>query len=106
LSCKSLLIVVITLGLSIATTASADTMRCGRRLIRPGDSKARVLARCGEPISRDYIGTDTHINYSSGNVSERTVEEWTYNFGPSKFMRILRFRSGRLIWIRDGDRGF
>lgn len=36
--------------------AQADSLRCGSRLVSTGDSSADVLARCGEPRSRDSLG--------------------------------------------------
>lgn len=43
-------------------------------------------------------------------VNERTVlinfEEWTYNFGSSRFIRTLLFKNGRLISIKEGGYGF
>lgn len=35
-----------------------------------------------------------------------TVEEWTYNFGPDKFIRIFTFRNGKLVDIRTGGHGY
>jgi hypothetical protein len=34
-----------------------------------------------------------------------TFEEWVYNFGPSKFIRILRFRNGLLSEVKTGGYG-
>jgi hypothetical protein len=35
-----------------------------------------------------------------------TIEEWIYNFGPTQFMRILRFENNKLIEIETGDYGY
>ena len=29
------------------------------------------------------------------------IEEWVYNFGPQRFMQLLRFEDGRLKQIQD-----
>jgi hypothetical protein len=35
-----------------------------------------------------------------------SVDEWTFNLGPTQFMRILTFRNGELVDISTGERGF
>jgi hypothetical protein len=34
------------------------------------------------------------------------VETWTYNLGPQKLMRQLRFEDGVLVWIRTLEHGY
>jgi len=34
------------------------------------------------------------------------VEEWVYNLGPTRFLRILRFENGILRSIRTGGYGY
>jgi len=67
-----------------------------------------VLQRCGEPFFKDtrleerLIGQDKN----SKRLVVIRIDEWTYNFGPTRFMRILRFENGKLVTIETGDRGF
>lgn len=89
-----------------AGSVTVSAMRCGNRIVGEGDTKAEVLVKCGQPLLREYIGEDVEIEYGYGTYSKRIVEEWTYNFGPSKFMQILHFRGNKLIEIRNGDKGF
>ncbi len=35
-----------------------------------------------------------------------TIEEWTYNLGPNRFLRILTFRNGVLANIKTGGYGY
>lgn len=100
------LIALFTLGLLAASPVAVSAMRCGNKIVGEGDTKAEVLAKCGQPLLREYIGEDVEIEYGYGTYSKRIVEEWTYNFGPSKFMPILHFRGNKLIEIRNGDKGF
>ena len=37
---------------------------------------------------------------------EVRIEEWTYNLGPTRFVRYLRFENGILDAIRNGDKGY
>lgn len=94
------------LGLLAFGPGTVWALRCGSQIVGEGDTKVEVLAKCGEPLLREYIGEDATFNYGYGTYSKRTVEEWTYNFGPNKFMQILRFRGSTLIDIKNGDKGF
>ena len=69
-------------------------VRCGTKIIQVGvDTKESVLAKCGEPTSR--------------NPGRRGGgEAWTYNRGPTKFMGILRFTGDDLTAIEKADYGF
>lgn len=81
--------------------------RCRKSIHSKGDTTAEVMLRCGPPA-------DTHRWYEEravGNLNyEKRVlvsfERWIYNFGPSRFLRILTFEDGRLVEIDTGDHGF
>jgi len=84
-----------------------QTRECSEQIVFIGDSKVDVLAKCGEPSLKD-----THveeIREKVGNTERKTfvtVEEWTYNLGPSRFVRILTFRNNKLADIRTGNYGY
>ena len=69
-------------------------IRCGTKLIQAGkDTKDSVLAKCGEPTTR--------------NPGRRGGGEvWTYNRGSGKFMGILRFTRPNLTAIDKADYAF
>ena len=77
-------------------------MRCGNKLVVEGDTQETTRAKCGEPSSVDvktimrrptYWRNGRLIPYGREQVEKR-VEFWTYNFGPNKFMRRVRFVDG------------
>jgi hypothetical protein len=85
-------------GLVLALCASqaraADTLRCGSQLISVGDRSSEVLQKCGEPVSRDFLG----YKRSADRREEFQVQEWTY--GPNGGMyQYLRFEGNRLKQI-------
>jgi hypothetical protein len=88
--------------------SSADTMKCGTRLVSDGDSKAKVLLRCGEPFMKEFVGEKTVRNKMYGGyvIKSNTVplERWTYIPGKRKFMRILTFEADTLVKIELGDK--
>ena len=80
---------------------------CGDRVISTGDAKADVLIRCGEPFYK--TSHQEELKERAEGIGSRTVtvtvEEWTYNFGPQRFMRIIIFRNGTVVDIRTGGYG-
>lgn len=97
-----LLIGLAALAGMLAAPAHADGMRCGGRLIRDGDARAEVRAFCGEPadvqtrtiLRRPVYNFRGRLVYSGDGLVEIPVETWTYNFGPNKLMRRVRFVDG------------
>ncbi len=82
--------------------AAADAMRCGARIVREGDTRTAVRDLCGEPSdvqSRSILRRPTYYiggrqYYFGEAMVEVPVEIWTYNFGPYKLMRRVRFVDG------------
>lgn len=96
------------------TTAHAQewSMRCGKDLVKEGDSRSHVLAKCGKPLSKERFQEaheDERVDPNSGKVrvyrrTER-LERWVYDLGPNQFVRELVFRKGALASITLGERG-
>lgn len=96
---------VLVAALSLATPALA--LRCGSDLVHKGDHVIEVLNKCGEPVWRERW-EDEIIERRFFDILERqtvVMEEWLYDFGPTRLLHILRFRNSRLESIATGDRG-
>jgi hypothetical protein len=80
---------------------------CGDRVISVGDTKTDILIKCGEPFFKSSHQEELKERFddSSSRKVIVTVEEWTYNFGPQRFMRIITFRNGTVVDIRTGGYG-
>ena len=100
--------------LSLAGTvgAHADAMRCGSRLISEEDSIEKVLDLCGEPTtrSRTWIVRQPRYElngneYSFPGREDVPVDLFTYDLGPNKLMRRLRFVAGKLDSIETLEHG-
>lgn len=95
----------IALALVLATAAfPASALRCGSRAISSGAHASEVLAACGEPSYRDDWLSYYPYLWNAGVPSGR--ESWYYNFGPSRLLYVLEFRSGRLQRERTEGYGF
>ena len=119
------------LYVSLNSLAFAEAnMRCGSKLISVGDSKAEVLIKCGEPMLKEAVGekenskridiplTSSSNTLESGDTGRggdtavvkrresvtKTIDQWTYNQGTGKFLKILIFEGGELVAINNGDR--
>lgn len=101
-------------ALLMAGAASADSFRCGTRLVTDGDSTDKVEALCGRPSSverreilqrpiRWYRGRPY---YSSFEPEPIPIEYWTYNLGPHKLMRRLKFEDGLLVDVETLSHGY
>lgn len=111
---RPLLLVASLTLMTWSSVTLADALRCGNRLVYEGDATALVESRCGKPaqINRSSmlkIPTFWH-NGRLYQLSDQEVlvpvETWIYNFGPSKFMRKLRFEDGVLMDIEVLDYGY
>ena len=81
---------------------------CSEQIVSLGDSAGDVTMKCGKPAWKE--AREEVLRETLDETKERkvfvTVEEWTYNFGPDKFVRIFTFRNGKLVDIRTGGYGY
>lgn len=97
-----------------AVPASADAMRCSGRLIGDGDTRAEVRDMCGSPadvqtrtiLRRPFFNLHGRLVHFGDGVIEVPVEIWTYNFGPYKLMRRVRFVDGLVEAIETLGYGY
>jgi len=102
--------------LAPAPAAAADNnMRCGTHLVGHGDGKDKVRTLCGEPTSVSQAGYVGGPGYQDGpheypyfwsGWATVPVEIWTYNLGPNKLLRKLRFVGDELDEIRTSGYGY
>jgi hypothetical protein len=100
--------------LAAAFGARADAMRCGNRLISEGDTRSQVRGLCGEPadvqtrsiLRRPHYTLNGRFVYFGDGLIEIPVEIWTYNFGPYKLMRRVRFVDGQVEEIETLGYGY
>ena len=81
---------------------ASSTLRCDSGLISVKYSSSVVASKCGEPMSREFVGYREVLD-AYGFRNEVAVEEWVY--GPRNGMyQFLRFEGNRLVKI-DSKRG-
>jgi hypothetical protein len=103
------------LVLGFLACSPAFAFRCGTKLVSEGDSRAEVLAKCGEPADRatqrsvyrrPMIWAHGRPYYIGEDAMEVPVESWTYNLGPNKLMRRVRFENGFVAEIETLGYGY
>jgi hypothetical protein len=87
--------------LLIASDMAADSYRCGRKLIKTGDSSGDVLRICGEPYHKDR---GTEEIYANGETVRARVERWYYRKNSRSVERVVLLQSGRIVAIQLGSR--
>ena len=73
----------VSVWLTVATSAFADSMQCNDNLVSTGDTQATVLKNCGEPTSRNG-------------------DQWIYQI-DNQFSKIVTFGGGVVLTITDGN---
>ncbi|HET8939804.1 MAG TPA: DUF2845 domain-containing protein [Polyangiales bacterium] len=105
--------------LSLAATAQADgSFRCKTRLVTTGAAAYEVKSLCGTPDDmqtrsevrtiRRAVSVPCATGLCSSFVEDSisvNVEEWTYDFGPQRFIQFLIFEQGKLVQIKSGGYG-
>ena len=88
---------VLSLLLCSLPVSASTTLRCGNGLVSTGSTTMEVINKCGQPVSRDQLGSIIKTgNY--GESYELQVEEWSY--APRNGMyQFLRFEGGRLVKV-------
>ena len=101
-------VALLVLGLLAAAPALADGLRCGTKLVLEGATRSEVAAKCGEPTDvvnarsvfrRPVVWGYGRPYFVGEDFIEVPVEIWTYNLGPNKLMRQLRFEGGFVVDI-------
>ncbi len=80
----------------VSDNAFADSFRCGRSIVKPGDSSNALMKKCGDPV-RKFSSKETI--YESGRQSSVGVSNWVYDRKGKKDM-IVSIRSGTVIKIQ------
>jgi len=91
----------VVLLVSLALETAADSYRCGRKLVRTGDSSADVLALCGKPGHRDRGQENILLQGARRKVS---VERWYYRKNSRSLQHIVMLHHGRVVAISVAGR--
>lgn len=77
----------------LSTPAPADSFRCGRSLVKVGDSTNTLIKKCGDPV-RKYSSKE-NIN-DNGRQAHTSVSNWVFPRRSGKDM-IVSVHSGSVV---------
>lgn len=100
----------------------AQAFRCDGKLVSEGMSQYQVRSVCGEPddihtitvfrsfsrqinVNTGAVGYGASPSYREEVVVPVVIEVWTYNLGPQRFIREVRFELGRVVDVGTADYG-
>ncbi|MEM1244319.1 MAG: DUF2845 domain-containing protein [Pseudomonadota bacterium] len=94
--------------LNSAQAQDFQSLRCGSFIIVPGDSAAKVIERCGQPLEKKQAHRDKIIvryTWHGKKVYPKPilVEIWKYRIPGRNVKQQLIFERGRLIDVRQDD---
>lgn len=90
------ILLLFTVFIFLSSIAVADSFRCGRRIVKSGDSHNTLVKKCGNP-ARKYSSKET-VN-EGGHSKSVPVSNWVYERHGKKDM-IVSVRSGSVIKIQ------
>ncbi len=91
----------------------SDRLRCGNDQANAGDSRTSIFLNCGEPVFKEAFCKPAEPASIPNNAPDATivnmvpvenVDEGHCNPCDGQFLTPLRFESGKLESIRNGDR--
>jgi hypothetical protein len=89
-------LLLITVSILVSSIATADSFRCGRKIVKQGDSASALIKKCGKPTLK-YSSKEL-VN-DQGRQSKVLVSNWVYERNRKKNM-IVSVRSGSIIKIQ------
>jgi hypothetical protein len=88
-------------NLVIAPVVYGDSFRCGRKLVRTGDTSGELLRVCGEPYHKDRGKEEVTVD---GIRRSMSVERWHYKKSSRKLEHIIIIYKGYVTKVIVGGR--
>ena len=98
-------------ALALATSAAAESLECTGGIVAVGDSRIDLLGKCGPPSLQEVVDFSQAALQRFGPAGPgrrlaATVERWTYNFGPTRFLQFVTLEAGKVVSITRGSYGY
>ena len=94
------------IGLTFAGSATADSMRCGSSIVNETTSVAELLAKCGEPVSKDVKSEDIYSRNADGftrKVGTKITERWIYQRSSQSLPMAVTIVDGKVTRLERAD---
>ena len=85
----------------VVAELKADSMRCGQKVVRTGDSPSVLLDRCGEPRHRGKAYAEVKTEEGLRRVR---VDQWFYKKSERSLERVVLIYRGEIVRVETGGR--
>jgi hypothetical protein len=92
------------LAASPARGRADSSIQCDGGIVSVGDAKVDLLGKCGAPVLVDQRTEKRHT--PEGGHALVSVEQWTYNFGPNRFLQFVTLVDGKVARVDRGGYGY
>ena len=89
-----------------AVTAAAESMRCGSSIVSETTSVADILAKCGEPLSKDVQSEDIYSRNADGftrKIGTKITERWIYRRTTQSLPMAVTIVDGKVTRLERAD---
>ena len=90
-------LLLITWLIILSSDLSANSIRCGNKVVKTGDSGNQLIKKCGEPV-RKFSGKE--FSTENGRSSNVTVSNWVFERDGKRDM-VVSVRNGTIIRIKS-----
>ena len=104
-------VVLATIVPASALAGSDSSLRCAGGLVALGDATVDLLGKCGAPTLREARADEVWVSARATDAAVKrtvlvTVERWTYDFGPQRFLMFVTVEGGKVVAIARGGYGY
>ncbi|OGP80682.1 MAG: hypothetical protein A2Z08_10660, partial [Deltaproteobacteria bacterium RBG_16_54_11] len=88
--------------LLVSSVAAATDYCDENKTVAIGATAGELIAKCGQPDWKQSY-TEEVIEQLDKDKKQKTVitvEEWAYNLGPDRFIRVFKLQNGTVVDIR------
>lgn len=92
--------------LAMPLAATADSMRCGSKIVNETSRAAEILEKCGEPQQKDVRTEPIMAKNPAGyayKVGEQVVERWRYQRSSRALPMVVTVVDGKVIKLERAE---
>jgi hypothetical protein len=85
---------------------SAESMRCGNRIVNETMTIDEILQKCGEPQKKDVSKEDVFAKNPAGYTTKRgeqVTERWYYKPSTGSLTMMVKIIDGKVVSIERAD---
>ena len=98
-------VVLATLSI-LPLAASAESMRCGNKIVNESMTIDEILQKCGEPQKKDVSKEDVFAKNPAGYTTKRgeqVTERWYYKPSSGSLTMMVKIIDGKVVSIERAD---